>query len=102
LDMRLVELDSRLIQLNIVCEKWQEAIKAAVGPLEQYGLISEHYVKSVLEREEKWPTGLPAAPYGIAIPHAEQTNDIFKSGISVAVLKNSVPFRLAGGKKMIL
>ncbi|MBO1305350.1 PTS sugar transporter subunit IIA [Enterococcus sp. 669A] len=55
-----------------------------------YGMVGEGYGESVLEREREFPTGVPT-PVPIAIPHSERSQ-IFKQGIGVAVLKESVKF----------
>jgi PTS system galactitol-specific IIA component len=56
------------------------------------GYIDGSYCQSVIEREARYPTGLPTLPYAIAIPHAD-SDGVMKSAIALAVLSDPVTFQ---------
>jgi len=59
------------------------------------GFIKECFIPATLEREEKYPTGLPTSGLQIALPH---TDGIYvnKSAIVIGVLENPVTFNEMG------
>lgn len=61
------------------------------------GLAKEGFEQALLEREEKYPTGIHAAGTGIAIPHADAEWTLVP-GMIVAVLKQPVTFEPMGGQ----
>jgi len=69
--------------------------------LVEKGYINSTYLPSVIEREEKYPTGLPTLPYAVAIPHAENEG-VNKTVIALAVLNRPVKFRAMDSPKKIL
>lgn len=67
-----------------------QLIYLVAGELAKFGMVEESYGASVIERENQYPTGVPT-PVPIAIPHSERSQ-VYKSGIGVAVLRNSAKF----------
>ena len=63
-------LDAKLINLNIQASDNVDAINQLGKMLVDNGYIDPSYTKSVIEREQTFPTGLVLASAGIAIPHA--------------------------------
>lgn len=61
------------------------------------GLAKEGFAQALLEREEKYPTGIHASGTGIAIPHADAEWTLVP-GMIVAVLKQPVIFEPMGGQ----
>jgi len=61
------------------------------------GWAKEGFEQALLEREEKYPTGIHAAGSGIAIPHADAEWTLVP-GMIVAVLKQPVLFEPMGGQ----
>lgn len=96
-DDQPLKLKPNQIQLNVEASDWEEAIKIACEPLIVDGSIDKSYIKNVIDRERRWPTGLPTQPIAVAIPHAETGENIKKSAVAVAVLKESVKFHESGG-----
>jgi PTS system galactitol-specific IIA component len=60
--------------------------------LEENGYTDSSYRQAVLERESRFPTGLPTLPYPTAIPHADAVG-VKETGVAVAVLSEPVAFR---------
>ncbi|HLR36199.1 MAG TPA: PTS sugar transporter subunit IIA [Tissierellales bacterium] len=81
-----------LIVKNISANNSTEVIELLGKQLSENGFVDGSYIKSVLEREEEFPTGLQAKKAAIAIPHALNRN-VKKSGICLGILENKVPFR---------
>lgn len=68
-----------------------QLIHLLAAEMAKYGMVEPCYGASVLEREKEFPTGVPTMPVPIAIPHSERSQ-VYKPGIGVAVLRNSVKF----------
>jgi len=60
--------------------------------LAEKGYVDESYCQAALDRERRFPTGLPTLPYATAIPHADD-NGARHTGVAVAILSSPVPFR---------
>ena len=60
--------------------------------LAEKGYVDESYCQAALDREQRFPTGLPTLPYATAIPHADG-NGARHTGVAVAILSHPVPFR---------
>lgn len=60
--------------------------------LTEKGIVGSDYSQAVIEREGRFPTGLPTLPHAIALPHAE-SGGVNQTAIALAVLKNPVKFR---------
>lgn len=61
------------------------------------GWAKEGFAQALLEREEKYPTGIHAPGSGIAIPHADAEWTL-TPGLIVAVLDQPVVFEPMGGQ----
>lgn len=68
-----------------------DAIMKMVECLADNGHVNTGYYDDVMEREAKYPTGLPTEGVKIAIPHANSEH-ILDSTIGVAVLDKPVDF----------
>jgi len=56
------------------------------------GYVEPSYCQAVLERERRFPTGLPTLPYHTAIPHAD-ADGVKRTGVAIAILEQPIPFR---------
>lgn len=61
------------------------------------GWVKEGFTQALLEREEKYPTGIHAPGSGIAIPHADAEWTLIP-GMIVAILQQPVVFEPMGGQ----
>ena len=95
----MIKLD--YIQLDLDCKDQEEAIQTMAQVFIQDGVVKDTYLQAVLSREKKYPTGLPAEAYAIAIPHAEAIHSN-RAAISVGVLKHPVAFHQMGSPDIIL
>lgn len=55
------------------------------------GFVKESYIQALIEREKKYPTGLPITPFAVAIPHTDPQHTIKKS-ISIVRLNEKLDF----------
>ncbi len=69
--------------------------------LVEKGIVDSTYANAVLEREERFPTGLPTLPYAIALPHADNAG-VKETAIALAVLNEPVKFRAMDAPERLL
>lgn len=78
-----------IIEANV--QSWNEAIELCCKKLHMEGIVEEAFYYACIEREEEFPTGLPAE-LGVAIPHAD-SKYVKKDGICFLRMANQVPFK---------
>lgn len=78
-----------VIERNV--ESWNEAIRACADILYKNGNVDDGFCQACIEREEEYPTGLPAA-IGVAIPHTKSEH-VYCSGICVLRSNKPISFR---------
>lgn len=76
----------------------EEVITSLAERLVVKGYVRPEFLEAVLEREKKFPTGLPTKPVGVAIPHADP-HYCLQPCLSVARLAKPVKFRLMGDEE---
>ena len=86
------ELKESLIFLNIKEKCSKNILKTMGTAMISEGYARDTYVPALLQREEKFPTGLDIQGIGIAIPHTEP-NYVRKEGVALATLREPVMFR---------
>ncbi|MRH41529.1 PTS sugar transporter subunit IIA [Aquibacillus halophilus] len=84
-------IDDELILINLVAETRDRALSVLGNRLFEEGYVTADFVRSVMEREKVYPTGLPTSPYGLAIPHTD-SDKVIKPKIAIATLKDPVKF----------
>lgn len=84
--------DVERIKIDLEVENKEDVLKLLFEIMQKSGKVKESFLKSILEREKKFPTGLKIGDFGIAIPHTEPEH-INEAGIAVAILKKSVVFQ---------
>ncbi len=87
--MMVFREENILFNLNIPTK--EEAIKAIVEKMVENGSVNREYFSDVMNRENKYPTGLPTVPIGIAIPHAN-SGHVLQSDVGLVFLEKSVKF----------
>jgi len=86
-------LDEKLILLKDECENCKNSITEISELLIKKGCVTEEFIKATLEREEKYPTGLPTK-IGVAIPHPPPDPTYIKrNSIGVGVYRRPVYFK---------
>lgn len=88
-------LNDDLILFNLKAESWKEVINSLGNRLHDKGFVKDSFITGVLAREEKYPTGLPTSPYGIAIPHTD-ADKVVTAQVAFANLEKPVKFKSMG------
>lgn len=86
------ELKESLIFLNVQEKCGKDILKKMGDAMIREGYAKDTYVQALLQREEKFPTGLDIHGIGVAIPHTDPCH-VKKEGVALAVLKEPVTFR---------
>lgn len=86
----MINIDN--IYLDVKEENYKDILKKIGDILYKKGYVKESYTKSLLNREEISPTGLPLSPWSIAIPHTDPEH-VIKPCIIIFKLKNIVKFK---------
>lgn len=87
--------DRSLMTANLCAENSEGVIRQLGALLVTQGKVTKEYIQAVIEREQKFPTGLPTPEIKVAIPHTG-TAFVKQSAIAVATLQQPVPFYLMG------
>jgi len=91
----VISEDLILLDLDGDSQTAEDVIVSLCERMVQEGYVDSTYCQAVLDRERQFPTGLPMLPYPVAIPHAA-ADGVKKTGIAVAIMNHSVPFRSMG------
>lgn len=97
----LIHLDEKLILLNVQDASKEEVIKSLFYHMRNQNYVKETFIEAILERERLYPTGLPLAQFGVAIPHTDPEH-VLSPTIGVAVLQSPVEFRMMGNSEAIV
>lgn len=92
---KLINFDEKLVRLNVEVKDSEEVITVLYKGLKELNYVRESFLPSILEREKVFPTGLPLANMGVAIPHTDPEH-VVSPMISVATLKDPVEFKMMG------
>ncbi|QUL98960.1 MAG: PTS sugar transporter subunit IIA [Candidatus Fermentithermobacillus carboniphilus] len=88
-----VAFDETLVVMDKSFQTKEEVIETLAARLIEKGYVKPAFAGAVLERESKFPTGLPTKPVCVAIPHADPEYCI-KPCLAVARLTKPVKFGL--------
>lgn len=91
--MKLIH--KNLVFLNKDFKDNQAALSYLSSKVEQTGYAKNTYHTAVIEREKKFPTGLPTGDICVAIPHADSIY-VNKSTLAVMTLKKAIAFHNMG------
>jgi len=69
-----------------------DVIRLLCDRLAEKGYVEDGFYQAVLDREARFPTGLPTSPYASAIPHSGSAG-VRTTGVGIAILKRPVSFR---------
>jgi PTS system galactitol-specific IIA component len=84
-------IDEDCIALNLKLANAQEVILVLASLLEKKGFVNIQYGQLAVQREQTFPTGVPAQPYSLAFPHADSSK-VYRSSLAVATMANPVLF----------
>lgn len=89
MDLNLTE---ELIFTQIDVTDKEEVLNFLSTKLLEGGYVTQDFPKGIIEREKKYPTGLPSKGIGIAIPHTD--NELVnETSIAIGVLNHPVTFQ---------
>lgn len=77
------------IQLNLEADNWMDAIKLSSMPLLTANMITEGYIKAMIDNINKLGAYI-VVDEGIAIPHAKSNNTVKKSGFTINTFKTPI------------
>ena len=89
------EMKESLIFLGLRGMSAEKVMTAMGNRMIREGYAKDSFVQALLDREKEFPTGLDIRGIGVAIPHTDACH-VKREGIALAVLRDSVPFRLMG------
>lgn len=89
--------DRKITFFNLEVNNRDEVLKTMADRLYKEDLVNDSFYKGIQDREDTFPTGLSAVPYGIAIPHTD-ADKIKTPQIAFASLKNPVKFQQMGNQ----
>ena len=87
--MNRMTTNEDLVLLKQNFKDCKEVISTMAAKAKAQGLVDDTYLPAILEREEKYPTGLEL-PVCIAIPHLDK--GVKQSWVSVVTMENPVTF----------
>ncbi len=90
-----VAIDADAVRCELVASTQEELIYKLANPLIKKGVVAADFPEHVLDREKKYPTGLPFDGFGAAIPHTDP-EFVRKPAIAVATLKQPIQFHVLG------
>lgn len=77
------------ILLNLEAADWREGIRLAAEPMKKKGIISDGYIKSMIETVEKLGAYIVVTE-DIAIPHAAPGGNIYDFGITIVTFQEPI------------
>lgn len=87
----------RILGYKITKENRDEVLHEMADYLNSIGVVKGTYGDSVIERENKYPTGIDTEPIPVAIPHSER-EEVIKTAILVGQTReNGVRFQKIEG-----
>lgn len=89
------------IMVNVAASDWKSALAKAGQILVDNGYVKKSYSQSLISSFERFGSYMIIAD-GVAIPHAKNENNVFKTGMALLTLKNEVYAPDGRALKMIL
>lgn len=87
----MLELDKKNVIIGLEAQDRDDCIRKIVAHMAENGYVGLDYADAVIERENKYPTGLPTEGVVTAIPHAN-CGTVHITGMALAVLTRPVGF----------
>ncbi len=85
-----------LVVNNIEAKSAEDVFKKMSPILLKAGFVEDSFFNGLVNRENKFPTGLFLGKYNVAIPHTDAVH-VKKPAIAIATLKNPVKFNCMDG-----
>lgn len=97
--LNLLKLEN--IKLDLQCSTWMDSIKLGGELLLKNGYIKKEYIREMIEVVNKYGSYIVISP-NIALPHARNTNNVIKTGISIIRLKDQIMFPNEKNVKIVI
>lgn len=88
-------LDENLILFHVAANDSTELLNKLSDVLIGRGYVKDTFARKLIEREKKYPTGLPTAGVQVAIPHTD-SGQVLRGCILIATLEHPVAFKEMG------
>jgi len=85
-----------LVVNNLEAKSAEDVFKKMSPILLEAGFVEDSFFNGLVNRENKFPTGLLLGKYNVAIPHTDAVH-VKKPAIAIATLKNPVKFNCMDG-----
>lgn len=89
-------IDKSNIFSRITTENFADLISFISAPLVSNKDVSQEFPDQVIEREKKFPTGLPIQSFGVAIPHTD-TKFVNNDKLTIVTLDKPISMGVMGG-----
>jgi len=89
-------LYENLILLDYKADSKKELLRNLAAILEEHGFVKESYSRAIIDRENRYPTGLNTLGIKVAMPHTDSIH-VHKPAILVAKLAHPIAFKEMGG-----
>ncbi|ALS00503.1 hypothetical protein ATZ33_03685 [Enterococcus silesiacus] len=83
--------NSEIAEFQVEVKDRNEAFQRLAKELREKQFITDDFLEQIIEREERFPTGLPVTNIGVAIPHTD-SDYVKKSQIAFMSLKEPITF----------
>ncbi|WP_086313314.1 PTS system, galactitol-specific IIA component [Enterococcus sp. 7F3_DIV0205] len=83
--------NSEIAEFQVEVKDRNEAFRRLTKQLREKQFITDSFLEHIIEREERFPTGLPVTNIGVAIPHTD-SEYVKKSQIAFMSLKEPISF----------
>lgn len=84
-------IDEKIVQLNILAKDWIEAVNLSMEPLVQNEIVTEEYVKAVIDNAKEYGAYIVVTKH-IALVHAETEKGTLKNSVGLTTLIDPVNF----------
>ena len=89
-------LSRDLVVNNLEAKSAEDVFKKMSPILFEAGFVENSFFNGLVDRENKFPTGLLLGKYNVAIPHTDAVH-VKRPAIAIATLKNPVEFYCMDG-----
>ncbi len=90
-------ITEELILINEKANTPKELFLNVAEILEKKNIVKSSFYKAILNRENRFPTGINTKPINVAIPHADPEH-VNKAALVIVKTKNSIPFNQMDNK----
>ncbi|WP_130811283.1 PTS sugar transporter subunit IIA [Olsenella sp. Marseille-P4559] len=94
-------LRKELVNVNLEASSKEDLLHKLANEFLDEDLVKPSFMQAILDREEEYPTGLPAVAFDIAIPHCAASN-INETSMGVATLAHPIEFQQMGSPEITL